>query len=184
MTSTEPPLGDAPRALRGTPIPAFPEPEPAAPAQPPPESPVEPIIDLPAAEPAESAAPSLARRVLPAVVFVGVLALVGYVVFSGVQRLLESNSVSARIAETQAEIDEFQLQAAQLQALIAWVGSDAYVERIAREDLGMVRPGEQAFSVHAPVRPGLEIRRSPWWTNLLPDEAEEAEAEAAGDPDP
>lgn len=181
MTSTEPPLGDAPRALRGTPIPAFPEPESAEPAQPPPESPAEPDIELPAAEPAESAAPSFARRVLPAVVFIGVLALVGYVVFSGVQRLLESNSVSARIAETQAEIDEYEQQALQLQALIAWVGSDAYIERIAREDLGMVRPGEQAFSVHAPVRPGLEIRRSPWWTNLLPDESEAAEDE--DDPD-
>ena len=184
MTSTEPPLGDAPLALRGAPIPAITEPEPAEPAQPPPETPAEPVVELPAAEPAQAAAPSLARRALPAVVFVGVLVLVGYVVFSGVQRLLESNSVSARIAETQAEIDEFQLQAAQLQALIAWVGSDAYVERIAREDLGMVRPGEQAFSVHAPVRPGLEIRRSPWWTNLLPEESEEAEAEAESDPDP
>ena len=177
MTSTEPPLGDAPRAFRGTPIPAFPEPEPVVPAQPPPESPAEPDIELPAVEPAESAEPSFARRVLPVVVFIGVLALVGYVVFSGVQRLLESNSVSARIAETQAEIDEYEQQAVQLQALIVWVGSDAYVERIAREDLGMVRPGEQAFSVHAPVRPGLEIRRSPWWTNLLPDESEEAENE-------
>ena len=184
MTSTEPPLGDAPRALRGAPIPAITEPEPAEPEQPPPEAPAEPVVELPAAEPAQAAAPSLARRALPAVVFVGVLVLVGYVVFSGVQRLLESNSVSARIAETQAEIDEFQRQAAQLQALIAWVGSDAYIERIAREDLGMVRPGEQAFSVHAPVRPGLEIRRSPWWTNLLPEESEEAEAEAEGDPDP
>ena len=32
----------------------------------------------------------------------------------------------------------------------------------------MVRPGEEAFAVRVPLRPGLRILHSPWWANLLP----------------
>ena len=146
----------------------------AAPA--PPEADSRPAIEGP-----ERRAERPRRRVASALIFAGVLALVGYVVFSGVQRLLDSNSVGTRIERTEAEIDELEREAGQLRALIAWVGSDAYIERIAREDLGMVRPGEQAFAVHSPERPGVEIRRSPWWINLLPEESQPPSGEPAGD---
>ena len=128
-------------------------------------------------EPAET--PTAARRapaVLPwllrRIAFIGALSLVGFVVFSGVEGLMQANSLDDRIAQTQAEIVELRRDADQLAALIAWLDSDAYIERIAREDLGMVRPGEEAFAVHAPSRGQLEIDRSPWWANLLPDAAD------------
>ena len=111
------------------------------------------------------------RRLFSTVAFVGALVLVGYVVFSGVQNLVNENPFHDRIAETEAEIQQLQTQAKQLAALIAYLDSDAYIERTAREDLGMVRPGEEAFAVHAPARSGLEISRSPWWANLLPESA-------------
>lgn len=114
---------------------------------------------------------SAARRILPTAAYIGVLLLVGYVVFTGVERLLQVNSVNARIVQTEAEIHELEVEAAKLEALAAWFASDAYVERIAREDLGMVHPGEQAFTIHSASEAAPAVRRSPWWKSFLPEEA-------------
>lgn len=112
------------------------------------------------------------RWLLRRIAFVSSLLLVGFVVYSGVEGLLQANSLDDRIIETRAEIEQLRYATEQLAALVAWLDSDAYIERVAREDLGMVRPGEESFAVHAPRRGTLEITRSPWWANLLPEEAE------------
>ena len=112
------------------------------------------------------------RWLLRRIAFVSSLLLVGFVVYSGVEGLLQANSLDDRIIETRAEIEQLRYDTEQLAALVAWLDSDAYIERVAREDLGMVRPGEESFAVHAPRRGTLEITRSPWWANLLPEEAE------------
>ena len=111
------------------------------------------------------------QRLVPAVLFVVTLSVVGYVVFNGVEGLLRSNGLDAQIAALEADVDDLQWEAEQLSALVAYLDSDEYIERTAREDLGLVRPGEEAFGVHAPPRPGLAILRSPWWANLLPEAA-------------
>ena len=119
-----------------------------------------------------SDAPTKSVAVLPwllrRIAFISSLLIVGFIVFSGVEGLLQATSLDHRIVETRAEIEQLRTDSKQLAALVAWLGSDAYIERIAREDLGMVRPGEEAFAVHAPRRGDLEIHRSPWWGNLLP----------------
>ena len=84
---------------------------------------------------------TVARRVFRAAALVAALLLAGWVAFSAVNGMLRSNVVEARIAETQAEIDELRRDADKLAALVAWLESDAYVEWSAREDLGLVRPG-------------------------------------------
>ena len=138
-------------------------------AGPAPEPDVSPPEPAPALPPPPRRRPL--RRLFSTLAFVGALVIVGYVVFSGVQSLVNENPFHDQIAETEAEIEQLQIQAKQLAALIAYLDSDAYIERTAREDLGMVRPGEEAFAVHAPARSGLEINRSPWWANLLPESA-------------
>lgn len=126
-----------------------------------------PTAASPPASSRVAALPWIIRRVW----YVSSFLLVGFIVFSSVEGLLQTNSLDGRIAETRAEIIELRLDADQLAALVAWLDSDAYIERIAREDLGMVRPGEESFAVRAPRRGELEIDRSPWWANLLPDSA-------------
>ncbi len=108
-------------------------------------------------------------RILRLALFTAVLGAVGYLVFEAVDGWVSPNSLHVRIAETQHEIVELRMQADQLAALAAYLDSDEFVERVAREDLGFVRPGEEAFAVEAPVRPGLRILHAPWWANLLPD---------------
>lgn len=117
----------------------------------------------------EQQSPAVLSWIIRRIAFIGSLLLVGFVVYSGVEGLLQVNSLDEHIVETRAEIAELRHDADQLAALIAWLDSDAYIERIAREDLGMVRPGEEAFAVHAPGRGQLEVNRSPWWANLLPE---------------
>ena len=126
-----------------------------------------------------AALPWLVRRLA----FVASLLLVGFVVFSGVEGLLQANSLDDRIIETRAEIEQLRRDTEQLAALVAWLESDAFIERIAREDLGMVRPGEESFAVHAPQRGDLEITRTPWWANLLPSGATNLPGDAAPDPE-
>ena len=124
---------------------------------------------LESSEPQQPSQPRLLPWLLRRLAFVGSMLLVGFVVFSGVEGLLQANSLDDRIVETQAQITQLRSDADHLAALVAWLDSDAYIERIAREDLGMVRPGEESFAVHAPGRSQLAITRSPWWANLLPD---------------
>ncbi len=120
------------------------------------------------AQDAAAPAPVVRRRLTPLLMFFAALGLVGYFVFTAVDGFVNANTLDGRIDELQQELGDLQWQAEQLSALVAFLDSDEYIERTAREELGLVRPGEEAFAIEAPLRPGLRILRSPWWANLLP----------------
>ena len=115
--------------------------------------------------------PSGRRRVAPLFAFFLIVTLLGYFVFTAVDGVVNRNSLDAQVTALKTEIADLDWQADQLSALVAYLDSDEFVERTAREDLGLVRPGEEAFAIQAPPRPGLSIVRAPWWANLLPDTA-------------
>lgn len=108
------------------------------------------------------------RRLAPLLLFFAALAVVGYFVFTAMDGVVSTNALDARVAGLQEEIDELEWEAEQLEALVTYLDSDEYIERVAREELGLVRVGEEAFAIQAPLRPGIEVFRSPWWANLLP----------------
>jgi cell division protein FtsB len=58
------------------------------------------------------------------------------------QRIQELN---LRIAELEKRKLEIQAVNQRLQEEITWLGTDAAVERLAREELGMVKPGERVL---------------------------------------
>ncbi len=111
------------------------------------------------------------RRLTPLLLFFGALALVGYFVFTAMDGVVNTNTLDARVVALGEEIDDLEWQADQLEALVAFLDSDEYIERVAREELGLVRVGEEAFAIQAPLRPGISVFRSPWWANLLPHPA-------------
>ena len=108
------------------------------------------------------------RRLLPLILFFAALAVVGYFIFTAMNIVVNTNALDDRVVVLRGEIDDFRWNADQLEAIVSFLDSDEYVERVAREELGLVRVGEEAFALEAPLRPGLEILRSPWWANLLP----------------
>ena len=79
------------------------------------------------------------RRLTPLLLFFGALALVGYFVFTAMDGVVSTNALDTRVATLQQEIDEFEWQAQQLDALVAFLDSDEYIERVAREELSLVR---------------------------------------------
>lgn len=107
------------------------------------------------------------RRLGPLVLFFVALGLVGYFVFDAADGFVNADVVDSRVAELRSDIDELEWQADQLSALVAFLDSNEYIERTAREELGLVRPGEEAIAIEAPTQPGLRIVKSPWWANLL-----------------
>ncbi len=66
----------------------------------------------------------------------------------------------------EAELARLEAQRAYLQGVLDYVASDAYVEQVARRELGYVREGEVPFLVLGPtpepVKPG------PWWEAQAP----------------
>jgi cell division protein FtsB len=124
-----------------------------------------------ASSPSSESDPTLVvrRRLTPLLLFFVALGLVGYFVFDAVDGFVNADIVDSRVSDVRIEIDNLEWQAEQLSALVAFLDSDEYIERTAREELGLVRPGEEAIAIEAPTQPGLRIIRSPWWANLLPD---------------
>jgi cell division protein DivIC len=95
--------------------------------------------------------------------------VVGYLLFSLAGDVLLSNRLSAEEQRARNEIRELERQEQELNALREELQSDGYVENVARNVLGLVRPGESLVIVTSSVTPtptasppdGGETR--PWW---------------------
>ena len=72
--------------------------------------------------------------------------------FSG--ELIASHRIDRQATSLTSEIDALRAKNAQLKAAVAEAGSDAYIERQAREELGLIRPGDTpVVVVNAPAPP-------------------------------
>lgn len=70
--------------------------------------------------------------------------------------------------EAEQEVAVLREKKAYLEGIVAYVGSDEYVEQEARRQLGYIRPGETAFVVVSP-EPEVPDTQSPyWWERLFP----------------
>jgi cell division protein FtsL len=107
-----------------------------------------PAPRTPAARPAKARARSKhhlpATRLLGA--FVASVLVVGFLLVAvfPTRTLLTQRSDTGK---AQSELTDLQKANAQLTQRIAKLGTDAEVERIAREEFGMTRPGEEAYAV-------------------------------------
>jgi cell division protein FtsB len=66
------------------------------------------------------------------------------------------------------EVQQLREQRAELEGLAAYLESDEYIEAFARQQFGMVKPGEVLVQVDAPQAPGA-VRRpgERWWEALF-----------------
>ena len=93
------------------------------------------------------------RVVLPAVLIVAILVVLAYAVFP-IRTWLDQR---ATIAERQAELVEIEAANEALRERVVLLGTDTEIERIARADHNLVRPGEEAYAVLPPAPPPVRL---------------------------
>nr|ADI17973.1 hypothetical protein [uncultured Chloroflexi bacterium HF0200_09I09] len=94
--------------------------------------------------------------------------LCGLFMYAGVQTAAHNVRLSEERRDVEAEIAVLLAQQAELEGLRSYLGSDEYIEAIARSRFGLVRPGETAVLVDAPLT--SEPARQPgerWWEALF-----------------
>lgn len=97
--------------------------------------------------------------------------IVGYFLVMGAVTALRSSQLSDREDRLRAEIAELEQRYERLEMLREYLGSDEYIEAVAREQLGLVREGENGIVVisSAPSSaPGSDApEESELWWQLL-----------------
>jgi cell division protein FtsB len=93
------------------------------------------------------------RRVWVLLGVISVLAFLFLAVFP-TRTYLEQRSATQRAEERRRVLQE---QNELLQERVALLGTDEEIERLAREDYNLVRPGEEAYAVLPPPPPPLDL---------------------------
>lgn len=105
-------------------------------------------------------------------VVIGVTALiVVYFLFTFAGNAIKAHQLNQQEGQLNAEIGSLQEKYQSLQALEQYLKSDEYIEEIAREQLGLVKPGEtgivaiptQPSPTPAPDAPNSDL----WWEVLI-----------------
>ena len=105
---------------------------------------------------------------MPPGLLLGVLGVVFvYILSLTAQRAIEGYQMARQVDLARKEVAELRQQNVELQERIARYRSDAYVEKIAREELNLVRPGDVPVIVIAPT-PAPTAAASPRPTPTLP----------------
>ena len=95
----------------------------------------------------------------------GVLGLVvGGLALTGVAPARQAFAQREQVAEVQAKVSALQERNEELTSRLNRLSDIAYMEKLAREQLGVVRPGETSYVVvpaPAPVKPVSDIEREP-----------------------
>ncbi len=79
------------------------------------------------------------------ILLIGLLFMVGYFAISFVNVRLNINQREKQVAELKAQLEQQYAENARLQEVIDGENQEEYIERIAREKLGYVLPGEKVY---------------------------------------
>jgi cell division protein FtsB len=96
------------------------------------------------------------------------LLLVSLFAYAAVQTAAQSYGLSEERHRLELELWELRRQRSELEGLVVYLGSEEYVESVARQQLGLAREGEIAVLIDAPEGEGA--RREPgerWWEALF-----------------
>lgn len=96
------------------------------------------------------------------------LAVAGYGMYTAAAGWYRNNQLQGSRAEAEAQVIALEEKKAYLEAVKAYVASDAYVEQQARRQLGMGRDGETVFVVTSPTIEEDPARSGSWWERLFP----------------
>ena len=86
------------------------------------------------------------------------LAVVGYILFSLTSQFSRLHAMQSNVESLQNQIKEIETRNTALREQIKQIKSDAYIEQVAREQLGLVKPGE-TLVVPTKAEPGAEVKQ-------------------------
>ncbi len=101
-------------------------------------------------------------------IFFGCMLLAGYFVYTAVSGYTHSQRIDKGRAEAASDVAQLQQKEAYLEAIHKYVASDAYVEQVARRQLGYIRDGEIPFVVTSPPLDQNQQSSGEWWERLFP----------------
>jgi cell division protein FtsB len=98
------------------------------------------------------------RRGVPPGLYLGILALACILLLTQTaQRAVDSYQKAREVEVARKEVAEAKQRNVELQAKINKYRSDTYVEKVAREELNMVRPGDVPVIVLAPTPEAMPV---------------------------
>ena len=96
------------------------------------------------------------------------LAVAGYGMYTAAAGWYRNNQLQEGRSEAEAQVAALEDRKAYLEAVKAYVASDAYVEQQARRQLGYGRDGEVVFVVTSPPVENNPEQSGSWWERLFP----------------
>ncbi len=96
------------------------------------------------------------------------LLLLGLFVYAGIQTAAQSYRLRQHEREMFERVQTLRQERAELQGLLTYMRSDEYIEAFARQQFGLVKPGEILVQVDAPTTPPVQRRPGEkWWEALF-----------------
>ena len=100
------------------------------------------------------------------------LLLLGLFAYAFFQTAAQSYRLREAERELLAEVQDLRDQRAELEGLATYLESDEYIEAFARQQFGLVKPGETLVEVDAPQGPRGERKPGQrWWEALFDTES-------------
>jgi cell division protein FtsB len=101
-------------------------------------------------------------------VLVVALLLLGLFVYAAVQTAAQSFHLRQAERDLFVEVEDLRQRHAELEGLLTYLQSDEYIEAFARQQFGLVRPGEILVEIDAPAAP-VDPRQpgQRWWEALF-----------------
>jgi cell division protein FtsL len=101
----------------------------------------------------------------------GVLAVVVYFIFAAVSNGVQTHRLHQDEASLRQQIEQLQDDYRQLSGLHEYLNSDEYIESAARQQLGLLRPGETPITILPPPDQqqdeSPDSSSGPWWERYL-----------------
>ncbi len=101
-------------------------------------------------------------------IFAGGVLVAAYFIYLAAAGALQGHQLAEDREDANRTVAALEAKKACIEAVKAYVSSDAYVEQEARRRLGYIRDGEVPFSVISPAIEQEAERAGDWWQRLFP----------------
>jgi cell division protein FtsL len=113
------------------------------------------IVDMPASKKKQKPRKKLKYKLSgPGLFF---LIILGFIFYSFAGQMVEMYNVQGEMKNIKAQMQELQAKNVELRKQVEQLSSDAYIEREAREKLGLVKPGEKIILEAKPGAAGSDV---------------------------